>query len=220
MDSPSELTEEEQIESAKYLPRDLPPRLFEEERFLFPESYGVNRVRLLVKDPEWIFAHWDVDPRSLEALRGEVGGRVVDLSRLTLRMMDPGNDAMTVTLLPPGARSWYFRVSPLRRTYRADLGFTLPSGEFRLLAESNRVVTPRVGPSPERATRRIAYPHVRAGRGLPPGGLGGASGFTDLTAEDAPAVVADPGAGAVSQPSAGAPTTGSERGGASDVYRR
>ena len=59
------LNEEDQIRSAKYLPRDLPARLFEEERFLFPESYGVNRVRLLVKDPEWLFAHWDVDPKSL-----------------------------------------------------------------------------------------------------------------------------------------------------------
>src|SRR3989442_913478 len=45
------LSEEEQIGSAKYLPRELPPRVFEEERFIFPETYGVNRVRLLVKDP-------------------------------------------------------------------------------------------------------------------------------------------------------------------------
>ena len=44
------LSEEEQIGSAKYLPRELPPRVFEEERFIFPETYGVNRVRLLVRD--------------------------------------------------------------------------------------------------------------------------------------------------------------------------
>src|SRR5688500_1583110 len=48
-------TEEERIESSKYLPRSAPKRLFETERFVFPESYGVNRVRLLVKDPEWLF---------------------------------------------------------------------------------------------------------------------------------------------------------------------
>ena len=49
-------SEEDQIRAAKYLPRELPKRLFEEDRFLFPETYGVNRVRLLVSDPEWIFA--------------------------------------------------------------------------------------------------------------------------------------------------------------------
>ena len=35
-----------------------------------------------------------------------------------------------------------------RRSYKAELGLTLPSGEFRRFAESNTVVTPRVGPSP------------------------------------------------------------------------
>ena len=57
-----------EIRSAKYLPRDLPKRLFEEERFLFPESYGVNRVRLLVRDPEWVFAYWDVSPETMKGL--------------------------------------------------------------------------------------------------------------------------------------------------------
>lgn len=214
------LTEEEQIGSAKYLPRDLPPRLFEEERFLFPETYGVNRVRLLVKDPEWIFAHWDVDPRTLEALRSELGGRMVDVSRLTLRMKDPGDGAVTVTLLPPGARSWYFKVSPLRRSYHADLGFTLPSGAFRLLAESNIVVTPRVGPSSEKAARRVSYARVKGMGSLPPGGLGTAKGFTDVSSGlGPPARVADPGAGADSEPPSGTYVPG-ERGGASDVYRR
>ena len=72
---PAVLNEEEQIRSAKYLPRDLPPRLFEEERFLFPESYGVNRIRLLVKDPEWLFAHWDVDPKALGDMKKAMGER-------------------------------------------------------------------------------------------------------------------------------------------------
>ena len=39
----------------------------------------------------------------------------------------------------------------------AELGVTLPSGQFRKLAESNTVVTPRVGPSAERARRRMSY---------------------------------------------------------------
>ena len=62
------LTDEDQIRAAKYLPRELPKRLFEEDRFLFPETYGVNRVRLLVRDPEWIFAYWDVSPSSMKDL--------------------------------------------------------------------------------------------------------------------------------------------------------
>jgi hypothetical protein len=151
------LNEEDQIRDAKYLPRDLPARVFEEERFLFPESYGVNRVRLLVKDPEWLFAHWDVDPKSLAELKKAMGERALALSRLTLRVLDPKNGGSSDILLPPLARGWYIRADATRRSYKAELGVTLPSGEFRRLAESNVVVTPRVGPSRERAKMRITF---------------------------------------------------------------
>ena len=156
------LNEEDQIRSAKYMPRDLPARLFEEERFLFPESYGVNRIRLLVKDPEWLFAHWDVDPKSLGLMKKAMGERAMALSRLTLRVVDPTNGGASDILLPPLARGWYIRADATRRSYKALLGVTLPSGEFRPLAESNVVVTPRVGPSRERAHKRITF--SQAGR--------------------------------------------------------
>jgi hypothetical protein len=155
------LSEEDQIRAAKYLPRELPRRLFEEERFIFPETYGVNRIRLLVRDPEWIFAYWDVSPAAMKEFAKSIGERALALSRLTLRVVDPVSGGSTDILLPPGARWWYVRTDASRRTYRAELGVTLPSGEFRRLAESNTVVTPRVGPSPERARRRLSYPDAR-----------------------------------------------------------
>jgi hypothetical protein len=164
------LTEEEQIESAKYLPRRLPPRVFEEERFVFPASYGVNRIRLLVKDPYWLFAHWDLDPASVEKLREEAGERAAALSRLTLKVIDAANGGGRVILLPEGARSWYIRADSAPRTYRAELGITLPSGEFRGLASSNTVATPPVGAAPGRATRRRRLGRAPAppGTALPP----------------------------------------------------
>jgi Domain of unknown function (DUF4912) len=233
---PAGLTEEDQIRSAKYLPRDLPPRLFEEERFLFPESYGVNRIRLLVKDPEWLFVHWDVDPASVESLRKSLGERAMALSRMTLRVVDPTNGGSSDILLPPGARGWYIRADVARRSYKAELGVTLPSGEFRRLAESNLVVTPRVGPSRERATRRITFgqaarlpkeaglgqrdEELRSVSGAGPwqgssvdgAAEGGAPGAAATVAEakaDRPAKASRPGASDSFRP-----------GGASDVYRR
>jgi len=151
------LGEEDQIRAAKYLPREMPRRLFEEERFLFPGTYGVDRVRLLVRDPEWLFAYWDVDPVGMKDLGRSLGERGLALSRLTLRVIDPVSGGSSDILLPPGARWWYIRTDAARRTYRAELGVTLPSGEFRRLAQSNTVVTPRVGPSPEPARRRMSY---------------------------------------------------------------
>jgi hypothetical protein len=150
-------SEEERIESSKYSPGRAPKRLFETERFIFPESYGVNRVRLLVKDPEWLFAHWDVDPGVLASMRKELGERAVALARLTLRLSDAVDGGSTVILLPKGARAWYIRADDEARSYRAELGLTLPSGEFHPLAASNTVGTPRVGPAPEAARIRVRF---------------------------------------------------------------
>jgi hypothetical protein len=199
------LSDEDQIRAAKYLPRELPRRVFEEERFVFPESYGANRVRLLVRDPEWIFAYWDVDPGAMKDLGHEIGERALALSRLTLRVADPVSGGSSDILLPPGARWWYVRTDSARRTYRAQLGVTLPSGEFRSLAESNTVVTPRVGPSAERAGRRLSYPAAQA-----------------LSPADAEAAArAERARGASAQPWAEGSVDGAAepKGGASDTFR-
>jgi hypothetical protein len=148
------LNEEEQIESAKYLQPTTAARVFEEERFLFPETYGVDRVRLLVKDPEWLFAYWDVSPQAVSTLRRELG---LALTRLTLRITDPGHGGTSIILLPYGARAWYVHADKASRSYRALLGWTLPSGVFRTIAESNLVSTPRTGPSPDPAHRRLPF---------------------------------------------------------------
>ena len=152
----TQISEEERIESSKYVP-GRPTRLFEEERFVFPESYGQSRVRLLIKDPEWLFAFWDMDPRSLDELRARYGERVVALARVSLRVSDPAQGGSQLILIPAGARSWYVRTDAQRRAYRAELGMTLPSGEFRQLAVSNTVIVPRRGPSSEVARTRLSW---------------------------------------------------------------
>jgi hypothetical protein len=197
-------TEEEQIESSKYSVSP-PKRLFEEERFLFPESYGVNRLRLLVKDPQWLFAYWDIDPKLLAGWRRELGERTMALSRLTLRLYDPGHGEDALILVPAGAKSWYVRAEVAPRAYAAELGITLPSGEFRSVATSNTVETPRVGPSPETATRKVPYTLISSELFAPPGKVAAS------TPEDRP----DEAASATLEGKR--PT---RKGGASDVFRR
>jgi len=220
---PPALSEEEQIGSAKYLPRELPPRVFEEERFIFPETYGVSRVRLLVKDPHWLFAHWDVDPRVRGGLRREKGERVAALARLTLRLTDDHGGIGGAMVLPEGARSWYLRAVPGHRSYRVELGITLPSGEYRPLARSNAVSTPRTGPSPEKATRRASYRLAAKAAPL--------TASADIapeppapprrrTAKGAPGTAPAGGPAGTEPVSANEPAPGPEPGGASDLFRR
>jgi hypothetical protein len=105
-----------------------------------PEPQGANRIRLLARDPGWIFAYWRIDPAAVRRLGEHLGERSIALSRLTLRIVDPRRGTSDDIPLPPGARWWYLRTDGVRRLYRAQLGVTLPSGEFRRLAESDAVV--------------------------------------------------------------------------------
>jgi hypothetical protein len=195
------LTDEERIESAKYLPRQA---IFEEDRFVFPETYGLNRARLIVKDPETVFTHWDVDPGHIVALRGSLGARVAALAQLTLRVKDTTTGQVATLLLPPGARSWYLRTDGVARSYRAQLGLTLPSGDFRLLAESNTATLPRVGPSPVAATRVVSY--ARA-----------AALAAEAIAMEPPSVPSTSDSWPAGRPAA--EESLGERGGASDIFR-
>jgi hypothetical protein len=208
------LTEEEVIGQAKF--SGVPPkRLFEEERFLFPETYGRDRVRLLVRDPQWLFAHFDVDPHTLAGLAQELGERTLALARLALRVSDPSHGGTSLTLLPPGSRSWYVKVDRSRRTYRAELGLLLPSGVFRRLAESNTVATPRVGPSADRARRRVSWNETRES----PHVLAEAVDETAAAAKIPPPATLGPWVPAAEAPSEEVPVEETS-GGASDRYRR
>ncbi len=215
------LGEEEQIEAAKYLPRERPPRLFEEERFIFPESYGVTRLRLMVKDPFWLFAHWDVAPTVWSDLKREFGERRAALSRLTLRIVDAQNGGGPVILLPAGARSWYIQADSLPRSYRAELGLTLPSGEFRRLAESNLATTPRVGPSPRKAGERQRWDATeRAGETLPERATPAGRAPSPEHPWAPQGWNAGPTPSGWISPGAGPPSPLPDQGGASDAYRR
>ena len=156
------LSEEDQIRAAKYLPRELPKRLFEEERFLFPESYGQNRIRLLVRDPEWIFAHWDVKPQTLEELAKRLGERALALSRLTLRVVDPVSGGSSDILLPAGrplvVRPHRLRAAHLPRRARPDaaLGRVPPPGGEQHRRDAARRSLARARAAAHELSRRAA----------------------------------------------------------------
>jgi hypothetical protein len=148
------------------------------------------------------------------------------LTRMTLRIVDAEHGGGKTILLPPGARSWYVRTDAHGpRSYRAELGLTLPSGDFRTLAQSNTVVSPRVGPSPERATVRRRFARGATARGAAPA----AAHAAPVAKAESPVAPWRPtpertDAGEpLGAPAPGRDETrpqGEARGGASDVHRR
>jgi hypothetical protein len=124
-----------------------------------PERYGRDYAVLMVRDPYWIHAYWEVTPASVEALRRKLG-REWDDHRWVMRVMafppgiEPGSaeegngeDRYDIDL-PYGTQSWYLNVARADHTYRIAIGVLTRSGVFHALVRSNAVRTPRDSYSP------------------------------------------------------------------------
>lgn len=124
-----------------------------------PERYGRDYAALMVRDPYWLHAYWEVTPGSIEALRHRLG-REWDDHRWVMRVMafppgvEPagaeegnGEDCHDIDL-PYGSSSWYVNVARPDHTYRIAIGVLTRAGVFHALVRSNAVRTPRDSYSP------------------------------------------------------------------------
>lgn len=119
-----------------------------------PFSYNVTKIVLMVRDPYWAFTYWDLSGETASQVRQafqEQYGRM----KPVLRVYDVtdidfnGSNAhshfdIDVSL---EARNWYINLGTPNRSYLVDLGLLGADGNFRLIARSNVVRTPRDGPS-------------------------------------------------------------------------
>lgn len=119
-----------------------------------PDSYGDNRIVLMVRDTEWLYAYWEIRRDVMDDALTMLG-TLAQSAKIVMRVYDVtdiifnGNNAhkyfdIEVT---GGARSWYIHVGEPNRSFCVDIGFLAPNGTFRILARSNTVRSPRAGVS-------------------------------------------------------------------------
>ena len=117
-----------------------------------PESYGEDRLVLMAKDPEYLFAYWEITPESLKAgeavkHRGEKYREALRLNWTARDIFDANYLLMPVSL---AARKWYLRVPWSGLAYQIEIGWLGSRGHFIALLTSN----PSDAPESWHATRR------------------------------------------------------------------
>lgn len=123
---------------------------FEIDRRL-PDHYGVDRLTLLVRDPWWVFAYWEVTPGRSEHVLSQMPSDARDARATVLRMYDLTGGSFEKPAaffdieLRVMASQWYVDTGRPDREWGAEIGFRLPDGRFWPLVRSNRVHTPRFG---------------------------------------------------------------------------
>jgi uncharacterized protein len=115
---------------------------------------GRDRVVLLVRDPYWLQACWDVSRQSVARARAALAEHW-HTCEPTLRLMQVDAGATTATAesmvrdipIHGGVKNWYIDIKESPNSYRVDLGYLAENGRFYALARSNVVTTPRPGSS-------------------------------------------------------------------------
>ena len=126
-----------------------------EEQFSIPIGYGDNRIVLMVKDPWWLYAYWEIQPRTERDARRQLLPQEVAGLQSILRVYDvtdvdfpaqPARGSFDIGLSGL-ATNWYIQVNAPNRSFVVEIGLLTNGGRFIPLARSNRVTTPRFGPS-------------------------------------------------------------------------
>jgi len=143
---------EEQVERSKYdvgVPtRDLSAKIPKD----LPAGYGKDRVVVMVRDPYWLHAYWELTRQAVQRAEAALG-QEWHTSRPILRLLDVSSHETTSTVestlrdieIHGGCNNWYINVNDPPRSYRIDIGYLARSGRFYVLARSNIVTTPRAG---------------------------------------------------------------------------
>ena len=134
-----------------------------------PETYGVDEVGVLCKDPWWYFVYWEVTEPGLDAARQQLGASG-DQARLVLRVLSAagerrGRDARDIRDIPVDMASRhgrrYLEAPQKNAVFRVAIGLLSAEGLFAPIAHSPSVRMPPQQPSSETS---IEWLHVLPAR--------------------------------------------------------
>jgi hypothetical protein len=119
-----------------------------------PGGYGKDRIVVMVRDPYWLHAYWELTRQAIARAEAALGqawhGAKPILRLLDVTTHDTTSTAETVIRdieIHGGCNNWYLDVQNPPRSYRIDIGYLSKNGQFYVLARSNVVTTPRAGVS-------------------------------------------------------------------------
>lgn len=109
-----------------------------------------DRLVVMVRDPYWLHAYWELAPRSVERAQSALGQHW-HATRPVLRLFHVAADGASELLreipIHGGVSHWYVDVQNPPQQYRMEIGFLTAGGQFYCLARSNTVTTPPAGTS-------------------------------------------------------------------------
>jgi uncharacterized protein len=109
-----------------------------------------DRLVIMVRDPYWLHAYWELAPRSVERAQSALGQHwhsTVPVLRVFQVSKDDSASMYREIAIHGGVNHWYVDVQNPPQKYRMEIGYRTVGGQFYCLARSNTVLTPPAGTS-------------------------------------------------------------------------
>jgi len=104
-----------------------------------------DKLVVMVRDPYWLHAYWELNPRSVERAQSALGQHWHG-TRPVLRVFRVEADGAAALhreiQIHGGVSHWYVDVQNPPQDYRMEIGYLTLAGTFYCLARSNTVTTP------------------------------------------------------------------------------
>jgi len=131
-----------------------------------------DRLVLMVRDPYWLQAYWEIGRQTVERARAALGQNW-HLARPVLRLWEVRRDGTSHVErlhlrdieIHGRVNNWYVNVDQPPRSFEVDIGYVTPDGKFFCLTRSNIVTTPMAsssGPDLDWAVLADEYERVYA----------------------------------------------------------
>jgi hypothetical protein len=110
-----------------------------------------DRLVLMVRDPFWLQAEWEVTRRNVERARAAMAEHWHEAKPIVrvYEVDDGGANTCEQVLrdieIHGGVNTWHIDVYDAPRSYRVAIGYLANNGKFHALARSNAVTTPHPG---------------------------------------------------------------------------
>jgi hypothetical protein len=135
-----------QVEETKYtITQDVELEVSDSTAYPIPARYNKTRIIFLTRDPYWAFAYWEIDDKTIAAIKSDINFEGLFLRIHDIKLIDfNGSNSNFYFDIPVllSDRKWYINVPHANSVYIIELLYS-SKGENKIIATSNVISTPR-----------------------------------------------------------------------------
>ncbi len=106
------------------------------------DSYGQKRIILVARDPNCLFAYWDIPSEVINRFIKDIGEEIWKKSYPALKVKDIYKNYSYYINIDDNANNWYITVENANSLYEVEYGRRISPEFFVTIALSNFAITP------------------------------------------------------------------------------